>query len=99
MRNVVFAVLFSIGCSVFALADAVSGRVLGPDGKPELNKTFAAQSSKGQPVVFKTDGAGNFSVYLDAGRYTVTSSADATVEGTIESYPQPVQQDVRLKKK
>ena len=82
-----------------AMADAVSGKVYGTDGKPELNKTFTAQPAKGQPVQFKTDAAGSFSVYLDPGRYTVISSADATVEGVIESYPQPVQQDIRLKKR
>ena len=82
-----------------AMADAVSGRVYAPDGKLAPNMTFIAQPAKGPAVMFKTDASGNFSVYLDGGRFTVTSSTDATVEGTIESYPQPVQQDIHLKKR
>ena len=93
--SVLFAILFPVS----VLADAVSGRVFAPDGKPEPNKTFNAQSAKGQAVAFKSDASGNFSLYLDPGRYTVTSSADSTVEGVIESYPQPVQQDIHLKKR
>ncbi len=82
-----------------ASADVVSGRVLGPDEKPILNNAFSARDAKGQATPFKTDKSGNFSVYLDPGKYVVSFSADATLEGVIESYPQPVQQDIRLKKK
>ena len=81
-----------------ASADIVSGRILGLDEKPILNGTFTAQDSKGESTTFKTDRSGNFTVYLDAGKYTVSSSADATLTGVIESFPQPRQQDVRLTK-
>jgi hypothetical protein len=93
------AFAFALFLSSSALADAVSGRIYGIDGKPAQNTTFTARPAKGQAVEFKSDASGNFSVYLEPGRYTVTSGADATVEGLIESYPQPVQQDVHLKKR
>ena len=80
-------------------ADVVSGRVLGTDDKPIPTGSFTAKDVKGNATVFKTDKTGNFSVYLDPGMFTVSNAADATVEGVIESYPQPRQQDVHLKKK
>jgi hypothetical protein len=89
-----------IMCFAFpATADIVSGRVLGADAKPIVNGTFAARDAKGGTTTFKSDNAGNFSVYLDPGKFTVTSSADASLTGTIESAPQPRQQDVHLTKK
>jgi len=80
------------------MADTVSGRVYGQDGKPVPNMTFTAKPAKGEPVEFKTNAAGNFSTYLDPGRYTVTPSGGPDLQGVIDSYPQPVQQDVHLKK-
>ena len=68
------------------------------DEKPIVNGTFTARSSKGEATPFKTDKVGNFSVYLDPGKYTVSSGADATLSGVIESFPQPRQQDVHLTK-
>ncbi len=85
--------------SVSARADAVSGRVFGPDGKVLPNRTLTAETGKGQVVDFKTDGSGNFSVYLDPGKYTVRPKDDAGLEGIIQSYPQSVQEDIHLKKK
>jgi hypothetical protein len=41
---------------------------------------------------------GNFSVYLDPGKFTISYSADPSLTGVIESFPQPRQQDVHLKK-
>jgi hypothetical protein len=82
-----------------ASADIVSGRILGPDEKPIVNGTFTAKDSKGEAIAFKSDKTGNFSVYLDPGKFTVASSTDATLTGVIESFPQPRQQDVRLTKK
>ncbi len=81
-----------------ALADGISGRVFGPDGKPLPNAILAARPEKGPPVEFKTDGSGSFSVFLDPGRYVVSPRGDTSLEGVLESYSQPVQQDVRLKK-
>src|SRR6266567_8729958 len=81
-----------------ASADIVSGRILGADEKPILNGTFTARNSKGESTTFKTDKSGNFSVYLDPGKYTVSPSTDASLTGVIESFPQPRQQDVHLSK-
>ena len=81
-----------------AFADIVSGRIYGADKKPVVNSTFAARTAKGETTTLKTDNAGNFSVYLDPGKFTVSSSADPTLTGIIESFPQPRQQDVYLTK-
>ncbi len=93
------AMLFVLCLTASAIADTVSGRVYGPDAKPLVNATLAAKPAKGDAVEFKTDGAGNFSVYLDPGRYTVSPVKDGDGEAVIDSYPQPVQQDIHLKRK
>jgi len=93
------AIAGAIWFSPPAFADIVSGRVLGLDEKPILNGTFTARNSKGESTTFKTDKSGNFSVYLDPGKYTVSSSTDAALTGVIESFPQPRQQDVHLTKR
>lgn len=81
-----------------AFADIVSGKVLGPDEKPIVSSTFTAKDSKGESTMFKTDKTGAFSVYLDPGRFTITSAADPTLTGVVESFPQPRQQDIHLTK-
>jgi hypothetical protein len=91
-------VAFAFAVPITIMADTVSGRVYGQDGKPVSNVTFTAKPAKGDGVAFKTDPSGNFSVYLDPGRYTVTPTGDSSLQGLINSYPQPVQQDVHLKK-
>jgi hypothetical protein len=83
----------------YAKADFVSGHVYGPDNRPVPNATFSAQSANGQPVNFKTDGAGTFSVYLDPGTYTVHSTTDKTLEGVVHGYPQSAEEDIHLKRK
>ena len=98
-RNLCLALTFAILLPLAASADIVSGRILDADEKPIVNGTFTAKDAKGQPTTFKSDPKGNFSVYLDPGKHTVTSSADPSLSGTIESFPQPRQQDVRLMKK
>ena len=97
-RNLCLALAFAILLPLAASADIVSGQILGADEKPIVNGTFTAKDAKGQPTTFKSDPKGNFSVYLDPGKHTVTSSADPSLSGTIESFPQPRQQDVHLKK-
>lgn len=84
---------------VYARADFVAGHVYGPDNKPVPNGTFSAQSTKGQPVSFKTDAAGSFSVYLEPGIYTVHSTTDTAVEGVVHGYPQSAEEDIHLKRK
>jgi len=92
------AIAGAIWFALPASADIVSGHVLGPDEKPIVNGTFTARNSKGETTTFKTDKSGNFSVYLDPGKFTVSSSTDAALTGVIESFPQPRQQDVHLTK-
>ena len=92
------AIAGAIWVSLPASADIVSGRILGADEKPIVNGTFTARNAKGEPTTFKTDKSGNFSVYLDPGKYTVSPSTDAALTGIIESFPQPRQQDVHLTK-
>src|SRR2546422_10399988 len=88
----------SLWLALPASADIVSGRILGVDEKPIVNGTFTARNSKGEATTFKSDKSGNFSVYLDPGKFTVSSSTDAALTGVIESFPQPRQQDVHLTK-
>ena len=93
------ATIVAISLPQSAFADIVSGRVLGADEKPIINGTFTAKDSKGETTTFKSDKTGNFSVYLDPGKFTVVSSSDVSLTGAIESFPQPRQQDVHLTKK
>src|SRR5437763_8608016 len=79
------AILAAILFPLPASADIVSGRVFGLDEKPILNGTFAARSLKGEATMFKTDKTGNFSVYLDPGKFTISSTADPSLTGIIES--------------
>jgi hypothetical protein len=98
--NLCLATTLALCFSSVAAADVVSGRVYGEDGSPKASATFTATPvRKGQPVQFKSDASGNFSVYLDPGRHTITLSSDPTLEGTVDSYSQPVQQDIHLKKR
>jgi len=81
-----------------AIADIVSGKVLGPDDKPILNGSFTAKDAKGGTTPFKSNNDGNYTVFLEPGKYTVTYGADATLTATLESFPQPRQSDIKLKK-
>jgi len=92
------AIAVSTCLPAIASADIVSGRIFGLDEKPIPNGTFTAKDSKGASTTIKTNAMGNFSVYLDPGKFTITYSADPTLTGAIESFPQPKQQDVHLKK-
>jgi hypothetical protein len=92
------ALVLGLLASGTAVADTVAGRVYGIDEKPVANMTFRAKPAKGETVEFKTNANGAFSVYLDPGRYTVSPSNDPGVQGFLNSFPQPAQQDVRLKK-
>src|SRR5262249_47628687 len=87
-----------LAIAIHAGADTVSGYVYNPDEKPAANMTLTAKPAKGDAVEFKTNSSGVFSVRLDPGRYTVTVSSDPSLQATVESYPQPVQLDIHLKK-
>ena len=92
------AIAVALCIPAIASADIVSGRIFGLDEKPILNATFTAKDAKGAATTIKTNATGNFSVYLDPGKFTISYSADPTVTGVIESFPQARQQDVHLKK-
>jgi hypothetical protein len=77
-------------------ADLVSGHVYGPDGNPLLNTTIVVELGNNRSTQFRTDAKGNFSVYLDPRRYAVHTD-DNRYKGEIQSYSQPVQQDIHLR--
>jgi hypothetical protein len=93
------AIALALFLPVSVSAGAVSGRVYSPDNELVKNTTFTATSVQGKAVEFGTDASGNFSVYLDPGRYTVRSNVNTALQGEIDSYPQPVQQDIHLQRK
>src|SRR5439155_12042834 len=97
------AIAFTLCLPISVNADLVSGRVYDPGGSVLPNTTFVVDTGKGEAVKFKTDESGNFSVYLDPGRYTVhplrEGKPDLSLEGIVEGYPQSAHQDIRLKKR
>ena len=93
------AIAFTICFPICATADTVSGHIYGQDKKPVANKTLVARKNGEDGIPFRTDSSGNFSVYLDPGQYTVTPNDDATLQGVINSFPQPVQQDIQMQKR
>lgn len=95
---VCFVLAAALSLPSIAMADIVSGKVLDANEKPILNGSFTAKDAKGGTTPFKTNKDGNYSVFLEPGKYTVIYAGDATVAGAIESFPQPRQSDVRLKK-
>jgi hypothetical protein len=90
---------FVLCVSIFARADIVSGGVYGPDGTRLAMTTFKVLQGDRLVTTFTTDRSANFSVYLAPGRYTVRPERDDTLEGDIQGYPQPVRQDVRLRRR
>ena len=93
------AIAFVLLIPVLAMAGPVSGRIYGPDNMLVRDTTFNAKLAKGgKPVEFKIDSSGYFSVYLDPGRYTVSPKGDDTQHGEVDSTPEPVQQDIHLRK-
>jgi hypothetical protein len=95
LRSVCLGIALALSLTAAAWADFVSGRVLGPDGKPVAGKTFTAAKGA-QQVSFSTDKDGNFSVYLDPGTYTVTANDDKTLVGTVHGYPQSTTEDIHM---
>lgn len=96
IRHLGIALAFVLCFVIPARADLISGHVYGPDGKLLPNRAFLIVETNGR---FKTDASGNFSVALDPGHYTVHPTNDNTLEGSISSYSQPVQQDIHLRKR
>jgi len=82
-----------------ARADQVYGRVF-VDGQIQPHRSFTVKDSSGRSVRdATTDEYGGYSLFLPPGTYRVEFRDDgATLEATIESYPQPVRQDIYLRR-
>jgi energy-converting hydrogenase Eha subunit F len=83
-----------------AKADQVYGRVF-IDKQAQAGKSLAVTDSSGKKIKdVKTDEYGGYSVFLSPGTYRIEfTENNATWEGTIESFPQPVRRDIYLKKR
>jgi hypothetical protein len=90
-------------CLPFAAhAGLVYGRVFGAETQFKPRDTIVIKSSNGQQVkTVKTDEYKGYSVYLPPAIYRVEfrDASNAIWEASIESYPQPVRQDIYLKKR
>jgi hypothetical protein len=92
----------ALSISVPAKGDLVYGRVYGAEGKFQPRNAFTLKDSTGRTVQeVKTDEYKGYSVFLSPGTYKVefTDKDNALWVGEIESYPQPVRQDIHLKKR
>ena len=103
----VFAVLILV-CLVFAVVfssvvPSEAGMVYGHvflDGKlfPSQD-TLTFLDAKGNRFTIKTDQNGNYSSFLPTGVYTVIfTQEDVEWTATIRSYPNPIKQDIRMKR-
>jgi hypothetical protein len=87
---------------VVANAELVYGRVFGADGKFKPRDSVVIKDSNGRAVkTVKTDEYKSYSVYLPPATYKVEfkDNSNAIWEASIKSYPQPVRQDIYLKKR
>jgi hypothetical protein len=92
-----FAVVFS--SVVPSEAGMVYGHVSLDGGAfpPQGKLTFS--DAKGHVFNMITDRNGNYNAFLPPGVYTVTfTQEEATWSATIRSYPNPVKQDIRMKR-
>ncbi len=84
------------------MADMVSGRVNGAEGKFQPKDSFAVKDSSGKVVkVVQTDEFKAYSVFLQPGSYTVEyKDKDNTIwQAPLQSYPQAARQDIHLTKR
>ena len=85
-----------------AMADMVSGRIYGAEGKFQPKDSFEVKDSSGKVVkVVKTDEFKAYSVFLSPGSYTVEykDKDNALWQAPLESYPQAARQDIHLTKR
>lgn len=72
------------------------------DGKIQPNKSFTVRDTNEKVVGdVSTDGSGNYSIFLPPGTYSIEykDSNNTMWRAQIDSYPQPVRQDIYLTKK
>ena len=85
-----------------AMADMVSGRVYGAEGKFQPKDSFEVKDSSGKVLkVVKTDELKAYSVFLQPGSYTVEyKDKNNTIwQAPLQSYPQAARQDIHLTKR
>lgn len=85
-----------------AMADLVSGRVYGAEGKFQPKDSFEVKDSTGKVLkVVKTDELKAYSVFLQPGSYTVEykDKDNAIWQAPLQSYPQAARQDIHLTKR
>lgn len=92
-----FAVVFS--SVVPSEAGTVYGHVSLDGGAFPPQGVLTFSDAKGNSFNMRTDQNGNYNGFLPPGVYTVTfAQEEATWSATIRSYPNPVKQDIRMKK-
>ncbi len=92
-----FAVVFS--SVIPSEAGTVYGHVFLDGGSFPPQGILTFQDAKGNRFTMKTDQNGNYSAFLPPGVYTVTFTQEEAVwSTTIRSYPNPVKQDIRMKR-
>jgi len=97
---VLLALMLSLAAP--AMADLVSGRVYGAEGKFQPKDSFEVKDSSGKVVkTVSTDEFKAYSVFLSPGSYTVEyKDKDNTLwQAPLQSYPQAARQDIHLTKR
>ena len=97
--NPLLTIVFVFCLALCAWADVISGNVYGPGGELLKSASFSVFLDGSAVTTFTTDASGYYSVFLKPGRYKVRPKDNAALEGDLESYPQPVRQDIRLRQK
>lgn len=92
-----FAVVFS--SVVASEAGMVYGHVSLDDGAFPPQGILTFQDTKENRFTIRVDQNGNYNAFLPPGVYTVTfTQEEAAWSVTIRSYPNPVKQDIRMKR-
>lgn len=92
-------IAFMFCVALYAWADVISGNVYGPGGELLKSATCNVFLDGSEVTTFTTDASGYYSVFLKPGRYKVRPKGNDALEGDLESYPQPVRQDIRLRQR
>ena len=80
-------------------AGTVYGHVFLDDGSFPPQGILTFLDAEGNRFTMRTDQNGNYNAFLPPGVYTVTFTQEGATWGTtIRSYPNPVKQDIRMKR-
>jgi len=80
-----------------AEAGLVYGRVYGAEGEFEPGDAFTLIISEARRIEVKTDKFKGYSISIAPGMYDVEFTKNKKWKAVIQSYPQPVRQDIHLK--